>query len=250
MENLPHTPPRSSSRRAAFVANARLTAMLTPVRGRPAAGNPADEAAVEENVLEFRDEDSLSSVESSETGEGEVECSICLEEPIADDIATIDGCEHQFCLNCITQWSETNNVCPLCRIRFTSIESTGGVLQRVPDRRPAVDPPINLVGIFNLEEVAGGEDEDNDPNPFAVILRRMLEQQEVQLLQMQEMNRQLERTRLIQQNTVQLHLEAERAEGIVQQDVNAELGIAGRPAAELAELNAVLNRIVDNLRSL
>ena len=133
MQHLHHTPPRRSTRRAAIDANARLTAMLTPARGRrstagvSSAAKQLDFAASEENVsnVESRDEESLSSAESSETDD--IECCICLEEPSADDVATIDGCEHKFCVDCVTQWSETNNVCPLCRTRFTSIESAGGV---------------------------------------------------------------------------------------------------------------------------
>ena len=270
MENLHHTP-RRSSRRAAFVATARLTELLTPARrdaGRDVnatARSHGDEAAADETVPnggEFRDEDSLSSVESSEAAE--VECPICLEVPNTEDVARLDGCTHEFCHDCVTQWSETHNICPLCRTRFNTIESSG-VLQRVPDRRPAI--ALNLVGVFNIEEV-GGEGEDND---LTVMLRQMLQiqEQEVQrqrneeqLLQMrqeaverrqqmevlqqqvqedmeagnlvQALRRNLESLTLIEQNQARLREirlrqeqqhggEAERApEGIVQQNINAE----------------------------
>ena len=190
MEHLHHTPPCRSSRHAAIDANARLTAMLTPARGRRSALSVSSTveqqdvvAAVEEIVanVEFRDDDnpSLSSVESSEAEE--LECCICLEEPGADDVATIDGCEHQFCLECITEWSETNNVCPLCRTRFTAYESAGGVLQQVPDRRPVAASRINLARVFNLEEVAGDSNERNNErhdDVFVVIRQRSVEPQE------------------------------------------------------------------------
>ena len=243
MENLHHTP-RRSSRRAAFVATARLTEMLTPARRdvNATARSHGDEAAADETVPnggEFRDEDSLSSAESSEADE--VECPICLEEIVAADIATIDSCDHVFCRDCVTQWSETHNICPLCRTRFNTIESSG-VRQRVPDRRPAI--ALNLVGVFNIEEV-GGEGEDNDLNPFTVMLRQLLQiqdvqrqrrevqemeanyrqQMEVQRQQMQELNRQMEqsnreiqaRLREFRLRAEQLHVGADRApEGIVQ----------------------------------
>ncbi len=192
MEHLHPTPPRRSSRRAAIDANARLTAMLTPARGRhstasvsvsSAARQQIVAAAVEETVAsaEFRDVDdspSLGSVESTDAEE--LECCICLEESSADDVATIDGCDHKFCLGCITEWSETRNICPLCRSRFTTIESAGGVLQQVPDRRP-VTLGINLVRIFNLEEIASNED------VFATLRQSMAELQEMQRRQMQRM---------------------------------------------------------------
>lgn len=55
----------------------------------------------------------------------------CLEEPSADDIASISGCEHTFCAECIIRWAGTRNVCPLCRTLFASIESADGALQQV-----------------------------------------------------------------------------------------------------------------------
>ena len=173
MDHLHHTPPRRSTRRAPIDANARLTAMLTPARGRrstagvSSAAKQQDAAAVVKNASkdEFRDEDSLSSAESSETDE--VECCICLEGSSADDVATINGCEHKFCLDCISQWSEAKNVCPLCRTRFTSIESAGGVLLQVPERRTAVAAGVNLVGVSNLEENGVGGGGGND-DPLAV----------------------------------------------------------------------------------
>ena len=282
MENLHHTP-RRSSRRAAFVATARLTAMLTPVRrdGRrdvnATARSHGDEAAVDETVPnggEFRDEDSLSSVESSEADE--VECPICLEVPNTEDVARLDGCTHEFCRDCVTQWSETHNICPLCRTRFNTIESSG-VLQRVPNRRPAV--ALNLVGVFNLEEVG-----DNLRNPFAVMLRQMLELQEVQrqrneehrqqmevlqqqvqedmeagqLMQALRRNVELNNRQIEQDNLRQRRLrqeqqhggEAERApEVIVQQNNNADVVVPDL-SAELAELNADFARVMDTLRSL
>jgi hypothetical protein len=159
MNYLHHTPPRRSIRRAAIDANSRLTAMLTPARGRrstvgvSSAAKEQDETVVKIlSKAEFGDEDGLSAAEASDTEEKE--CCICLEEPSDDDIATINGCEHKFCVDCITRWSDANNVCPLCRTRFTSIESAGGVLHQVHGmRRPAAAVGINLAGLFNLEEV-------------------------------------------------------------------------------------------------
>eukprot|EP00984_Skeletonema_dohrnii_P016743 scaffold7489_cov203-Skeletonema_dohrnii-CCMP3373.AAC.2 len=281
MQHLHHTPPRRSTRRAAIHANARLTAMLTPARGRrstagvSSAAKQLDFAASEENVsnVESRDEESLSSAESSETDE--IECCICLEEPSADDVATIDGCEHKFCVDCVTQWSETNNVCPLCRTRFTSIESAGGVLQQVPDRRPGVAAGIiNLVRVFNLEEVAdGGGNEDLD-DVFATLRQRYVasttavsqqqmeaHQQQMQVLRQQSAELQQQaaeiqeqtRTRIQESSTRGMwnELDPERAaERIVVRPITLQGMVQRRAerAAEHAEANAELNQMLDNLR--
>lgn len=54
------------------------------------------------------------------------ECSICLECPIiTKDIATISGCSHQFCFDCIDRWAKVKNTCPLCKVTFESINSEG-----------------------------------------------------------------------------------------------------------------------------
>ena len=37
------------------------------------------------------------------------------------ELATINGCEHEFCFGCIETWSERENTCPLCKERFTKI---------------------------------------------------------------------------------------------------------------------------------
>mmetsp|Transcript_28857 Transcript_28857/g.40798 ORF Transcript_28857/g.40798 Transcript_28857/m.40798 type:complete len:380 (-) Transcript_28857:1295-2434(-) len=49
-------------------------------------------------------------------------CIICLCDPDPEDLAKINGCDHQFCFDCIEQWSERENTCPLCKNRFTKID--------------------------------------------------------------------------------------------------------------------------------
>ncbi len=282
MDHLHYTPPRRSSRRAAIDANARLTAMLTPARGRrstasvsvsSAARHP--DVAVEETVanVEFRDvEDSpsLSSVESTDAEE--LECCICLEEPSADDVATIDGCEHKFCLGCITEWSETRNICPLCRTRFTTIESAGGILQQVPDRRPVAAAGINLVRLFNLEEIADGSIESNEilsvnGNVLDALRQSMVELQEAQRQQTQRMQRLVqgrhERIAEVLLPQVVVHATAteqatEAAEQAAEQvaEQGTELPVEQvaeqeeEQAEQVAEMNARLDQLLANLRSL
>lgn len=40
------------------------------------------------------------------------ECNVCMEEK--DDIRRL-GCNHTFCIDCITRWARTSNACPMCR---------------------------------------------------------------------------------------------------------------------------------------
>lgn len=146
MEHL--TPPRprpsSSASAAAIDANARsrLMAMLTPPRGRLSTAALTSPLA----IANFRrDEDSVSSFDESSSDMEENECCICLQQLIADDIASISGCEHTFCTECITRWADTRNVCPICRTRFTSIESADGALQQVSDRLSAAATSLEII---------------------------------------------------------------------------------------------------------
>lgn len=49
-------------------------------------------------------------------------CCICIEEPDPADLATVNGCEHLFCFECIEKWADRENTCPLCKERFSEIQ--------------------------------------------------------------------------------------------------------------------------------
>jgi len=49
-------------------------------------------------------------------------CCICMCDVEPNDLAMINSCNHRFCFSCIEKWSERENKCPLCKIRFTKID--------------------------------------------------------------------------------------------------------------------------------
>lgn len=50
-------------------------------------------------------------------------CAICLDTPtIMSHVASIRGCTHKFCYDCINTWAERSNKCPCCNMRFHTIE--------------------------------------------------------------------------------------------------------------------------------
>jgi Ring finger domain len=80
-------------------------------------------------------------------------------------VATIDGCAHCFCYGCIRTWSETENSCPLCKTRFTSIihaaagnatttPTTTAAVQLVPTRNQRSEAGLALDGL--LSSLAAG----------------------------------------------------------------------------------------------
>jgi len=65
---------------------------------------------------------SLHTEESTGAPEEIKTCTICLDVPSHDSLSTINKCEHVFCFECIEKWSEHENTCPLCKVRFTKID--------------------------------------------------------------------------------------------------------------------------------
>jgi hypothetical protein len=102
--------------------------------------------------------------EKQSSPDGITSCCICMCDPDPEDQALINGCDHQFCFECIEKWSERENSCPLCKIRFTkidrvqkqrrkkgikSIKNTKKIKQR--DQRSDLVPGAALEGLLGKE---------------------------------------------------------------------------------------------------
>ncbi|OMJ78627.1 hypothetical protein SteCoe_21504 [Stentor coeruleus] len=48
-------------------------------------------------------------------------CGICLNEITIQGV--INSCRHEFCFDCISKWSDIENKCPVCKVRFLTITS-------------------------------------------------------------------------------------------------------------------------------
>ena len=78
-------------------------------------------------------------IEEEETKESKANgspktCCICLDEPSKKELATINVCDHHFCFGCIDKWSDQENKCPLCKVRFYKIDKV-----HKPKKRKAGD---------------------------------------------------------------------------------------------------------------
>jgi hypothetical protein len=63
-------------------------------------------------------------------------CSICLD-PIVKR-STLDGCDHEFCKECIDQWALLSSHCPLCKEEFRKIisyEANQKIIKKVKKRK-------------------------------------------------------------------------------------------------------------------
>ncbi|KAL0491071.1 E3 ubiquitin-protein ligase ICP0 [Acrasis kona] len=84
--------------------------------------------------------------------------------------AKINSCLHVFCLECIKHWSTQSSTCPVCRERFTKIESNGNIPISVvrKDYRHEHDED-DVYGVIERlideeEDEEEEEDEDVDEN--------------------------------------------------------------------------------------
>jgi len=74
-------------------------------------------------------------------------CPICLSRLNGQDIGSPEGCEHNFCLDCIVEWSKNVNTCPVDRRVFHLVMASKShdrnhVYKRIPVSAPAVEPDI------------------------------------------------------------------------------------------------------------
>mmetsp|Transcript_2591 Transcript_2591/g.3875 ORF Transcript_2591/g.3875 Transcript_2591/m.3875 type:complete len:84 (-) Transcript_2591:367-618(-) len=49
------------------------------------------------------------------------QCDICNEEHNSENVATLSGCTHYFCFDCIERWTSQRRTCPLCRSEVSAI---------------------------------------------------------------------------------------------------------------------------------
>ena len=63
-------------------------------------------------------------------------CCICMSVPERQDLAGINGCDHNFCFDCIAKWGERENTCPLCKCRFTKISRVHKAKRRQGVKNP------------------------------------------------------------------------------------------------------------------
>ena len=63
-------------------------------------------------------------------------CAICLDAPESmSEVASISGCTHRFCFDCIDRWAETENKCPCCKARFRTIDRAVALPPSPPTER-------------------------------------------------------------------------------------------------------------------
>uniref|UniRef100_A0A673JX44 PHD and ring finger domains 1 n=1 Tax=Sinocyclocheilus rhinocerous TaxID=307959 RepID=A0A673JX44_9TELE len=103
----------------------------------------------------------LSSDEDSE------KCPICLNSFHEQPARTPESCEHYFCLDCILEWSNNANSCPVDRIVFNNIllrKCYGGKVQKTIAVKKPVKPVEEQVDV-DLDqtscEVCGGRDRED-----------------------------------------------------------------------------------------
>ncbi|KAK6183923.1 hypothetical protein SNE40_006491 [Patella caerulea] len=80
-------------------------------------GDDDDDDDEDDESSEEEDEDGedASQVLSDSCEEGEETCPICLGRFKEQDIGTPESCDHNFCLECIQEWSKNVNTCPVDR---------------------------------------------------------------------------------------------------------------------------------------
>lgn len=61
--------------------------------------------------------------ESGSDSADELVCSICLQHPVLEQIASVKGCDHAYCVKCILRWAAHREAatCPQCKLPFDTL---------------------------------------------------------------------------------------------------------------------------------
>lgn len=116
--------PRRSSRRKRAPAPAAAAAAAAPTSHEETTDPPPAKKQKRGNLKSPPPASGNAKSDGSEPAQEETtaSCCICMDEPKPSDLASINGCEHLFCFECIEKWAERENSCPLCKVRFTKID--------------------------------------------------------------------------------------------------------------------------------
>ena len=78
---------------------------------------------IEETEKELEQESEIVENETKEDSESEVgtekKCTICIEKVV--ELSKPNKCNHVFCFQCLVEWSNVTNRCPLCKVEYSKI---------------------------------------------------------------------------------------------------------------------------------
>lgn len=89
-------------------------------------------------------------------------CTICLQEMHKE--ATISGCVHTFCFECIEEWAKNTNTCPMCKCEFNNIKEKQNTahVKKVKRKVQTAEYDEEELERLNIAYEDYGDDEDND----------------------------------------------------------------------------------------
>eukprot|EP00956_Cyclotella_meneghiniana_P022920 scaffold43858_cov67-Cyclotella_meneghiniana.AAC.7 len=132
-------PLRRSVRHAAMAANARI-AECHDERKRKRPNNHVDLTdspdSLESNPKKNNNKNNMAASLKLDEALLDFTCPICLDCPSSlNELASISGCTHRFCFDCIDTWATTENRCPCCKSRFHTINRVEPIVTTTPGRR-------------------------------------------------------------------------------------------------------------------
>ena len=140
-ESMPPLEDIVSNTNAATASSVQATVQLDEVAAKddtnlksPTGKRKSDDDSKQPAKKKIKKEEKNLEEEESKANGSPKTCCICLEEPTKKELATINVCEHHFCFTCIDKWSDQENKCPLCKVRFYKIDKV-----HKPKKRKAGD---------------------------------------------------------------------------------------------------------------
>ncbi|XP_049821417.1 PHD and RING finger domain-containing protein 1 isoform X2 [Aethina tumida] len=96
----------------------------------------------------------------SDSSDGQSDkCPICLATFRTQEIGTPESCDHQFCLECIQEWSKNMNTCPVDRQEYNLIlvrrQVNGKVARQIPIEKPQPQNDVEITEELTFCEICG-----------------------------------------------------------------------------------------------
>ncbi|XP_030767637.1 PHD and RING finger domain-containing protein 1 isoform X2 [Sitophilus oryzae] len=102
----------------------------------------------------------------SDSSDGQSEkCPICLLSFRLQEIGIPENCEHNFCLECIQEWSKNMNTCPVDRKEYNLIivknSLAGNVINQIYIEKPEIQNEMNIIEDPTFCEICGSNEHED-----------------------------------------------------------------------------------------
>lgn len=116
----------------------------------------------DDDISRIADKNINSDLDSDSSNDLSERCPICLNRFLGQTIGSPDSCDHNFCLECLQEWTKNINTCPVDRKLYNQIisrhELGGNIIEKIPVESTNKDDTIDDVTYCEICGLCDRED--------------------------------------------------------------------------------------------